>query len=88
MIYLVILRGAYFLLHYVFRRQVHPTWWHASAKALGVEENPLGEGFGVTPAVLSTIGSMLTLQRLREVHGRDDFLDRMFNGFAQTPDKW
>lgn len=70
------------------RRHVHLKWWHGAAKTLGVEEDPLGEGFGVTPAVLSTEGAKLAVERLRTVHGGDDFLDRMFEGFTQVPRRW
>ncbi|CAN0536973.1 unnamed protein product, partial [Laminaria digitata] len=69
-------------------RHVHPRWWHGAAKTLGVEEDPLGQGFGVTPAVLSTEGAKLAVERLRTVHGRDSFLDRMFEGFVRAPPIW
>lgn len=70
------------------RRHVHPKWWHGSAKTLGVDDNPEGEGFGVTPAVMSTVGCMLALERLRELYGHDKFLNRIFDGFAQAPERW
>ncbi|CAM9290634.1 unnamed protein product [Scytosiphon promiscuus] len=67
-------------------RTVHPAWWSSSARALRVEENPTGGGFGVTPAVLSTAGARLTLDRLREVHGGDGgFLSRVFDLWADDP---
>lgn len=74
-------------IHSPRRRAVHPSWWSSSARALQVEENPKGGGFGVTPAVLSTAGAKLTLGRLREVHGNDDgFLGRVFDLWVGDPD--
>ena len=67
---------------------MHPVWWTASAKALAVKDKPGGGGFGVTPAVLSTVGSMLALERLREVHGRNNFLPRMLDAFAGGAEGW
>lgn len=61
------------------RRHVHPTWWPDSAQALGVEERPLGGGFGVTPAVLSTRGAELVFERLQTVHGSANFLRRILD---------
>lgn len=55
---------------------------------LRVDGDPLGGGFGVTPAVLSTVGSMLTLGRLRELYGSSDFLLRMLDAFGRGADGW
>lgn len=55
---------------------------------MGVDEDPQGGGFGVTPAVMSTAGSMLALKRLKEVYGHIDFLNKMFDGFALVPERW
>lgn len=46
---------------------VHPHWWAGSAKHLGIPENALA-AFGVTPAVLSTPGVLVTLDILRRRH--------------------
>lgn len=51
-------------------------------------ENPTGEGFGVTPAVLSTSGATLTLERLRAVHGKVDFLRTILDGWWVEPGRW
>ncbi|CAM9898873.1 unnamed protein product [Ectocarpus fasciculatus] len=69
-------------------RNVHPTWWSEAAKTLGVTENPTGEGFGVTPAVLSTSGATLALERLRAVHGKEDFLRTILDGWWVEPGRW
>jgi hypothetical protein len=46
-------------------RSVHDTWWKGSSDLLGVSDITLAnhsqDGFGVTPAILSTYGSMLTI---------------------------
>lgn len=46
-------------------RQVHPSWWRGSYEFLGKEPDSYSEndknGFGVTPAVLSTYGSLLVI---------------------------
>lgn len=67
---------------------MHPGWWSHAAHTLGVEENPLGEGFGVTPAVLSTSGVELAVERLRKVHGHDEFFRRIFDGWLVGGDRW
>ncbi|CAM9511053.1 unnamed protein product [Ectocarpus sp. 12 AP-2014] len=66
-------------------RNVHSAWWSEAAKTLGVEENPTGEGFGVTPAVLSTRGATLALERLRAVHGKEGFLRAILDGWWVEP---
>lgn len=55
-------------------RDVHRFWWRGSAEILGLvdggslEENlgEGGDGFSVTPAVLSTYGSLVTLSQLED----------------------
>jgi hypothetical protein len=55
------------------RLKYHPDWWKGSEVILGLDDNlisgsnggGLSQGFGVTPAVLSTFGSLLTLNRIR-----------------------
>jgi hypothetical protein len=58
-------RGLY---HHEPRLRVHPFWWSGSETYLQVRkasEAEAGEqGFGVTPAVMSTYGARLTLERL------------------------
>ena len=48
-------------------RPVHDDWWFNSAVLLGVQDDfdAHGRGFGVTPAVLSTYGSLWVLEGLR-----------------------
>ncbi|CAB1103394.1 unnamed protein product [Ectocarpus sp. CCAP 1310/34] len=70
------------------RRNVHPAWWSEAAKTLGVVENPTSEGFGVTPAVLSTRGATLALERLRAVHGEEGFLRTILDGWWVEPGRW
>lgn len=43
----------------------HPHWWHGSRKLLGLAGPPTSAAFGVTPAVLSTWGSMLTVETVK-----------------------
>ena len=56
-------------------RDVHLSWWSGSAQVLGVAYSEESEirgpegGFGVTPAVMSTAGALITLGRLHAVNG-------------------
>lgn len=56
-------------------RAVHPEWWRGSASFLGLNlsegneggatlDTTEGAGFGVTPSVLSTFGSLLTVRQV------------------------
>ena len=58
-------------------RSVHPHWWDGSEKFLhgsssnndgGDVRDKDGRGFGVTPSLLSTYGSLLTLGRIRQLY--------------------
>jgi hypothetical protein len=45
----------------------HPDWWEASEAFLGIKsKDPSSQGFSVTPAVLSTFGSLLTLETIAQ----------------------
>mmetsp|Transcript_37423 Transcript_37423/g.48148 ORF Transcript_37423/g.48148 Transcript_37423/m.48148 type:complete len:443 (+) Transcript_37423:54-1382(+) len=52
-------------------RSVHPHWWAGSEALLQISMDPQfwEDGFGVTPAVLSTPGSLFVLARLKDVYG-------------------
>ena len=64
-------------------RKVHPHWWEGSCACLGhcqhddvlaaadYDDVLEGEGFGVTPAVLSTGGVINVLARLEHVFSKD-----------------
>lgn len=43
---------------------VHPTWWEGSKRLLNVQIPSERQAFGVTPAILSTWGSLLTVSKL------------------------
>ena len=46
----------------------HPDWWTGSEHLLNItHDNPSDQGFSVTPALLSTQGSLLTLKRIQQV---------------------
>ena len=46
----------------------HPEWWIGSEHLLNItHDNPSDQGFSVTPALLSTQGSLLTLKRIQQV---------------------
>ena len=46
----------------------HPEWWTGSEHLLNItHDNPSDQGFSVTPALLSTQGSLLTLKRIQQV---------------------
>lgn len=71
------------------RREVHSEWWSDAAKALGVEEDPRGEGFGVTPAILSTTGVQLVFERLQAAQQGDaDFLANALSASLTDPGGW
>jgi Family of unknown function (DUF6492) len=58
--------------HYEARTLYHPEWWDGSEIFLNVtmSSTQTSQGFGVTPSILSTFGSMLTLSHLMaSVHG-------------------
>jgi len=58
-------------------RGVHPHWWRGSAAILGLTEDAYpNAAFGVTPAVLSTIGSVITTSLIRDVFKDDDWQQR------------
>ena len=45
----------------------HPAWWNGSEALLYIQSTePEKQGFGVTPALLSTFGSLLTLATIQE----------------------
>lgn len=47
-------------------RSVHPHWWQGSAKVLGLPEDAFPNAmFGVTPAILSTVGALVTTALIR-----------------------
>ena len=49
------------------RNTHHPAWWSGSETLLSIQSNkPEKQGFGVTPAILSTFGSLLTLATIEE----------------------
>lgn len=61
---------------HTYSRTVHAHWWAGSFKLLGYckEDDTAaleGEGFGVTPAVLSTGGAVNILARLKQVFEKD-----------------
>jgi hypothetical protein len=53
-------------------RAVHPAWWEGSARLLGVHneavaaaaDSTAGSGFGVTPSILSTFGSLVVVREV------------------------
>ena len=52
---------------YENRYLAHPHWWVGSEKLLNItSRSPEKQGFGVTPALLSTYGSLLTLAAVEE----------------------
>lgn len=53
--------------HHEGRYEAHPDWWEGSEQFLGIDSrSKLEQGFGVTPALLSTYGSLLTLEYIRD----------------------
>ena len=48
-------------------------WWEGSKRVLKVEDDvdidDPREGFGVTPAVMSTAGAMMVVGRVKELYG-------------------
>ncbi|CAM9744429.1 unnamed protein product, partial [Phaeothamnion confervicola] len=67
-------------------RAVHPHWWAGGASTYNLAKIDDGGGFGVTPAVLSTGGVLLTLARLQEVWGAEDFASSLLSAWATAPD--
>jgi hypothetical protein len=60
-------------------RDIHPSWWTGSANLLNIPvstnvnkinvlSTDIGDGFSVTPAVLNTFGSLLTLAEIVHTH--------------------
>ena len=57
----------YFLRFTAEPQHVHPHWWKGSAVTLGLPETAFPDAvFGVTPAVLSTIGALITTTLIRD----------------------
>lgn len=50
-------------------RTVHPTWWSGSEAVLRLSSSQIHAGFGVTPALISTYGSLLTLNLISQTLG-------------------
>lgn len=57
------------------RGEVHPLWWEGSENILGIRHpypqrmpdfGPATQGFGVTPAILSTAGSLLVVKTIMD----------------------
>lgn len=69
------------------RYAFHPDWWAASEAFLGLplSSNHNTQGFGVTPAVLSTFGALQVAERVREALGspNDDFVLRWLESFGR-----
>lgn len=64
-------------------RGVHPHWWRGSADILGLTEDDYpNAAFGVTPAVLSTIGSVITTSLIRDVFEDDDWQQRWLGSWS------
>lgn len=64
-------------------RGVHPHWWRGSAAILGLTDDDYpNAAFGVTPAVLSTIGSVITTSLIRDVFEDDDWQQRWLGSWS------
>jgi hypothetical protein len=78
-------RGIY---HHEARFSVHPEWWDKSELFLGIKSTePLAQGIGATPALLSTYGSMLVLQKIRDTMSEtvvSDFVQQWILSFGVT----
>ena len=57
--------------HHEGRYDGHPAWWDGSEALLRIPTNndAILQGMHVTPAVLSTFGSLLAIRYMLEVHG-------------------
>eukprot|EP01041_Mallomonas_annulata_P009798 gene9798-20386_t len=79
-----LLRGSAALYRHEGRMGVHPHWWTGSEEILQLRvQQPEQQGFGVTPALLNTHGALLTVARIREVHGSDSFEESWVFGFGR-----
>lgn len=48
-------------------RSIHPHWWDGSSQVLGLNEDASPDAmFGVTPAIISTMGALVTTALIRE----------------------
>jgi hypothetical protein len=68
------------------RYAFHPDWWAGSEAFLGLplSRNHGTQGFGVTPAVLSTFGALQVVERVREALGSsEDFVLRWLMSFGR-----
>jgi hypothetical protein len=68
------------------RYAFHPDWWAGSEAFLGLalSRNHETQGFGVTPAVLSTFGALQVVERVREALGSpEDFVLRWLSAFGR-----
>jgi hypothetical protein len=65
-------------------RKVHAQWWLHSAILLGLEESydPMGPGYSVTPAVMSTMGALEVLALLRRLYGDETYEDAWLSSFG------
>mmetsp|Transcript_6967 Transcript_6967/g.12535 ORF Transcript_6967/g.12535 Transcript_6967/m.12535 type:complete len:435 (-) Transcript_6967:34-1338(-) len=66
-------------------RNVHPRWWEGSQQMLQIDDDSsvddVGCGFGVTPAVMSTAGSMLVLGRLKGLYSFQPYDEYWLSNF-------
>ena len=70
--------------HHESRYEHHPDWWSRCEQFLGFDsELPSEQGFGVTPAVLSTFGSLLVLGVLEQTLG-DLYRSKWLGSFGAT----
>jgi hypothetical protein len=68
--------------HHESRFEAHPEWWHNTEVFVGIQSaNPGYQGIGVTPAVLSTIGSIFVLKFLQNRFG-ESFLAHWLTTFG------
>ena len=71
-------------------RHVHLHWWKDSTRLLGLDQfDANAQGFGVTPAILSTYGSMAVLHGLRErfqhIATPNSFAEKWISSFGMSP---
>lgn len=67
------------------RLTAHPEWWLKSESFLNMSGNidKSLQGFGATPAVLSTFGSLLVLEKIREARGNQpEFIREWVSSFG------
>lgn len=48
---------------------VHPGWWLGSQQLLQLPASDASSGISVTPVIMSTFGSLLTLRRMEDLYG-------------------